>query len=489
MDGKPGAHGSLQSSEAQQSIAQRLIRIPPIYLTTLGVIAGDGLGNLHLCVPLWAAMVATVVAAALFLLKRPLPGIAIAWFGLVFAAILPVSHLLSPDPGPQTVRRFPDGARVTLDGWIVREPEPQGGGRTYLYVDLEDCGIVGSPMLPTTGLVRITALGQLALRVGDKLRASGKLRFPRNEGDEDEFDYRAWLMRQGIAATIVAAPSRLDSTAPITVIAHRNAFPQDLLQTARERIAKLIDATLGYPENAEMRAVIIGDRGGIDERLRQPFALTGMAHLLVISGLHLGLVASAAFVAARLMEAAFPSLMVLGYGNKIAAGAAIMAATGYAAIAGGHVSTIRALVMVIAFALAILLDRARELLASLALAALLLCLAMPGSTADIGFQLSFMSVGVILLGMRRFRAWWRHYANPLSVRRERSRIRSAAELVYGYFALSFWAMLGTAPLTAFHFNQFSLVGLVANPIVVPIMGLGAVAFGLVAAGCSFIYLR
>jgi len=343
--------------------------------------------------------------------------------------------------------------------------------------------------VPATGLVRVTALGPEAFRVGDKLRVSGKIRFPRNDGDEDEFDYRAWLMRQGIAATIVAPPSRFDSPPSIIVIGHRHAFPDILLQTVRERIGEFIDATLRYPENAEMRALIIGDRGGIDERLRQPFALTGMAHLLVISGLHLGIIASAAFLLTRIVTAAFPALMALGYANKIAAGAALGVVSAYAAIAGGHVSTVRAFVMVLAFALAILLDRSRELLASLALAALIICFAIPGSTADIGFQLSFASVGVILLGMRRFNTWWRwRYANPLSVRTEQSHAASAAEWVVGYFAVSFWAMVGTAPLTAFHFNQFSLVGLVANAVVVPIMGFGAVVTGLVAAACSFIYL-
>jgi competence protein ComEC len=223
--------------------------------------------------------------------------------------------------------------------------------------------------------------------------------------------------------------------------------------------------------------------------LRQRFALTGMAHLLVISGLHLGFVATATFLSVRLVMAVFPTLMALGYANKIAAGAALVVVSAYAAIAGGHVSTIRALIMVLTFALAILLDRSRELMASLALAALIICLAIPGSTADIGFQLSFASVGVILLGMRRFRAWWRwHYANPLGVRTERSRIGGVAEWLCSYLAVSFWAMIGTAPLTAFHFNQFSLVGMIANPVVVPIMGFGAVAFGLVATACCFIYV-
>ena len=212
-----------------------------------------------------------------------------------------------------------------------------------------------------------------------------------------------------------------------------------------------------------------------------------MAHLLVISGLHLGFVAMAAFMLARALMGFFPALMALGYANKVAAASSAIAVCAYAAIAGHHVSTIRALVMVLSYALAILLDRSRELVSSLALAALIICLAIPGSTADIGFQLSFASVAVILLGMRRFAAWWRwRYMNPLAPRSERSRLNIAGEAVAGYVAVSFWAMIGTAPLTAFHFNQFSMVGLIANAVVVPIMGFGSVICGLVAAILSFI---
>jgi competence protein ComEC len=488
-NGRVGLRQPQEIQPANETARRLLLQTPPLYLSTFALISGNALGNSHVFIPLWVALGAASVAAVLFLAKRPLPAMAIALLGLVSAATVPVRHLLVPDRSSQTVRRFPDGAYVTFEGWVVREPEPQVGERTYLYLDLENGGRPTSAIIPVTGLVRVTALGQVAIRVGDRLRVSGKIRFPRNDGDVDEFDYRAWLMRQGIAATIVAAPSRFDSTPALAVIGHREIFPDSLLQRVRERIARFIDETLRYPENAEMRALIIGYRGGIDEHLREPFALTGMAHLLVISGLHLGLVAAAAFVSTRLLMALFPPLMVLGYANKIAAGTAIIAVCAYAAIAGDHVSTIRALVMVLAFALAILLDRSRELLSSLALAALIICFALPGSTADIGFQLSFVCVGVILLGMRRFTSWWRwHYANPLSAQKERSRIASAAEWFCGYLAVSFWAMVGTAPLTAFHFNQFSIVGMVANPIVVPVMGFGAVVCGLAAAVCSFIYL-
>jgi competence protein ComEC len=203
--------------------------------------------------------------------------------------------------------------------------------------------------------------------------------------------------------------------------------------------------------------------------------------------LHLGFVAAAAFFLGRWMMQLFPALMARGYGNMMAAAAAALAATAYASIAGGHVSTIRALLMVLAYTVAILIDRSRELLASVALAALIICIALPGSTADIGFQLSFASVMVILLGMRRFAAWWRARMRSPTIEAGASRIDAIAESIAGYVAVSFWALIGTAPLTAFHFNQFSFVGLIANAVVVPIMGFGSVICGLLAAALSFLW--
>ncbi len=465
-----------------------LLRTPPLYLTTAALLGGDALGNLNIFVPLWMALIAVIVCACLFLLRLRALGMLAALVGLVSAATLPLHDLLEPESGPQTLRRFSDGDRVTLEGWITREPENQPDNRAYLFVDVQKGARSTFALRPVRGRVRVTVLRPCALRVGDQVIVSGKIRFPRNQGNENEFDYQAWLMRQGIAATLIAIPSRSAPMPPVRIVGHRRAFPGGALQSIRDQIGAFIDRTLAPPERAEMRALVIGDRGEIDQRLRQPFALTGMAHLLVISGLHLGFVAGSVFFLVRLLFTPFARLSALGYTNKIAAAAAALAVAGYAAIAGGHVSTTRALIMVVTFALAIVLDRAQELLASLALAAMVICIAIPGSTADIGFQLSFASVAVIILGMRRFLAWWRwHYANPLGTRGERSQPALVMEWLGSYVAVSFWAMVGTAPLTAFHFNQFSLVGLVANPVVVPIMGFGAVIGGLVAAACRFIY--
>src|SRR5262249_39067585 len=153
-----------------------------------------------------------------------------------------------------------------------------------------------------------------------------------------------------------------------------------------------------------------------------------------------GFVAAAIFAALRLLViVAAPGLASRGWANKLAAIGASIAVCAYTAVAGHHVSTVRAMVMVLAYMLAIILDRAGEAIASLALAAIVICLILPGSTAEISFQLSFASVLAILLGMNRFAAW-------MKMRRRRGRLPAEAdargwvlaERPVGYLAVSFW---------------------------------------------------
>ena len=455
---------------------------------TLAVVVGDALGNAGGFVPVWLATAVGATAAVTFLCGQRAAGMVLALLAMAGAATASVRPLLEPVNGPTSLNRFADDAVVTVEGYLIRATERVAGerDRQRLYLRVERAGAPAAPLAPTAGVVRITTDNARRFQIGDQLRVTSRIRFPRNDGNPGEFDYRGWLLRDGITATTFAAPGPGDPT-PLRLVGHRRFIFATPVEAIRERIGAFIDANLKYPANAELRALIIGDRGGIGEPLRQRFALTGMAHLLVISGLHLGFVAAAAFFLVRSLTGLLPAVMARGYANKIAAAAAAVAVCAYAAIAGHHVSTIRALVMVLSYALAIMIDRSRELISSLALAALIICLALPASTADIGFQLSFASVLVILLGMRRFAAWWRwRYMNPLAPPAQRSRLNVAAEVIVGYLAVSFWALLGTAPLTAFHFNQFSMVGLIANAVVVPIMGFGVVTCGLLAAALSFV---
>jgi competence protein ComEC len=459
-------------------------RIPPIYAVAIAVVVGDALGNFHLTVSPWLALAVAGVALSALLASRRMFGLAVTYVAIALAANVAVANLLEPPRDAASLSSFVNGSRATIEGRVYRETEHEAYG-DRLYVAVQRAAEQGTPMSAVHGDVRVAVLGGGIFKLGDEIRLSARIHFPRNYGNPGEFDYVGLLARDGVDATMTAANKSLGS-AIFQIIGHRSSFPASQIESIRTHIGELFDRNLAYPENAEMRALVIGDQGEIEEPLRQTFARTGMAHLLVISGLHLSIVAAVVFAAARLAMMLLPGFANRGYANKVAALAAMIAVCAYASIAGHHVSTVRALVMVLAYMLAVAIDRSREAIASLALAAIVICVALPGSTADIGFQLSFASVIAIVLGMRRFAAWFARRKRLGRLRGEPSSPRwRFLEAPVGYLAVSFWAMIATAPLTAYHFNQFAVVGLIANAVVVPIMAVGATVSGLVAAALSF----
>ncbi len=459
---------------------------PPIYAVALAIVAGDALGNFHVVVSTWMAVPIAFLALAAMLAGRTTLGLLTAYLAIAIAATASVANVLATPTQLNSIRTLADSSPVTIEGRLFRETEREAYGER-VYVAVERATERGGALQSMRGTVRVAVLGGGNFRLGDEIRLSARIHFPHNYGNPREFDYAGEMARERIDATMTAPQNSL-GTPTFQLIGYRPSFPTTEIESIRNHIGAFFDRNLSYPENAEMRALVIGDRGEIGEPLRQTFARTGMAHLLVISGLHLSIVAATIFAVVRLAMMALPALANRGYANKAAAVAAMLAVCGYASIAGHHVSTVRALVMVLAYMLAVTIDRSSEAIASLALAAIVICFALPGSTADIGFQLSFASVIAIVLGMGRFAAWFARRKRLGRLAGEPpSRGWRFAEVALGYFAVSFWAMVGTAPLTAFDFNQFSIVGLVANAVVVPIMAFGATVSGLVAAGLSFFW--
>ncbi len=459
-------------------------QFPPIYAVAIAILAGDALGNFHIAVPLGLALGVGALSLGAFLAARRTLGLAAAYIALALAATAAVTNVLAPPRAAQDIAAMADGSRVTIEGRVYRETEHEAYG-DRIYITVEQAAEQGATMAASNGNVRVAVLGGGDFRLGDQIRLTARIHFPRNYGNPGEFDYAGLMAREGIDARMTA-PNKSLGSPRFQIIGHRSSFPASRIESMRMRVGEFFDRNLAYPENAEMRALVIGDQSEIGEPLRQTFARTGMAHLLVISGLHLSIVAAAMFAGARLAMMLLPGLANRGYANKVAAIAAMLAVCTYASIAGHHVSTARALVMVLAYMLAVAIDRSREAIASLALAAIVICVALPGSTADIGFQLSFASVIAIVFGMRRFAAWFARRKRLGMLRGEPTLPRwRFLEAGIGYLAVSFWAMVGTAPLTAYHFNQFAIVGLVANAVVVPIMAFGATISGLIAAAVSF----
>jgi competence protein ComEC len=460
------------------------VRCPPIYVVAIAVAIGDVFGNLGFDAPVSIAIGLSIGAFGLFLARVPSVAVAMAALAIAVAMTEPVHQMMQPAFDALNIRNFPEGSMLIVEGRLVREAD-RFPDKMRLYVAIERAWQEGAREDSAHGFIRLTMLHPDAFRLCDRVRFQGRIRFPRNFGDPGEFDYEGFMRREGIDATMLAVKG--NRLAEVEVLAHHPVFPGSAIEEIRTHIAAFIDRNLDDSAAAEMRALIIGDRGGIDEKMHETFGRTGLAHLLVISGLHLSMVGATVFGLVRLIMLMFPAIALRGWANKLAAIAAAIVVLTYASIAGHHVSTSRALIMVLAYMFAVVIDRAREGVASLALACIIICVAIPGSSADVGFELSFASVLTIILGMRRYAAWLeRRRADRVGI--ATSQVEQAWEWALGYVGVSFWAMLGVAPLTALYFNQFSIVGLIANAVVVPIMGLGGTVIGLAAAAMSFVWM-
>jgi competence protein ComEC len=316
---------------------------------------------------------------------------------------------------------------------------------------------------------------------GDVLHLSVRLRTPRNFHTPGSFDYEGYLARQGIYLSAF-----LWDDSAVTRIGTQGSRIRSWIEYTRRRIGSFFDSSLDPQTAAVLRALIIGDEGRIGKDLREAFSRAGVAHVLSISGLHIGLVAAAAYGAWWWLLGWSRYLLLRFSMPKLAALLTIPPVLVYASLAGGKVATWRSTVMVLVYLFAILIDRRQEVYRSLALAALLISLLWPGAVLEISFQLSFLAVLSILLGMEHFSSWWSKWREKqwfaLHPRWERT-------LRWGttYIAVSVFALFGTAPITAAYFNQVAWAGLFANLLVVPLLGSLAVLLGLSAAGLSFLH--
>ncbi len=246
------------------------------------------------------------------------------------------------------------------------------------------------------------------------------------------------------------------------------------IQNWRERIRLAFLASTTGPGSAILQAMTLGEEGGLTDDMRESFMAAGVTHIISISGSHLGMVAIFCFGLMRIMLRLLPErhyhrLTLRADPKKIAAWLTLPFLIFYTLLAGGQVATIRSLIMLSAALAAIVLDRDKALIHSLALAALFILVASPQAVFDISFQLSFISVlaigSVVML--------WNELRPPAGSRFARFR-NSALLLVL----VSLSATLATAPLVAHYFNQVSLVGVISNMVVVPLAGFIIVPLGL-----------
>ena len=364
------------------------------------------------------------------------------------APIFPSNHVI----------HFADGKKYWIEGILLK-----------IYTHKKRVKII----LQTTkisdqkvcGLIRVTVyakernkIPECKFQKHDQIKIHAKLKKPRNFNNPGGFDYQRYLAFKKIWVT-----SNLnDSNIKLTQKYDKPYFDLDQI---RKKIAAFIDHESKTKKvNAIIKALIIGDRSGISSEQRQIFNRSGTSHLLAISGLHIGIIATVSFLFFKWLAAQFNELLWRGLVFKTAAVLSIFPVIGYGLLAGMSPSTQRAVVMVCIF----LWWRKAEAINSLGIAATIILMINPPGLFSISFQLSFAAVGVILYGLHLIPAG--EFKSNFG-----DRVR---QWFFGSTIVSLLAILGTLPVTMRYFNQVPMMSLVSNLICIPLIGFAVVPLGL-----------
>src|SRR5256886_12166119 len=253
------------------------------------------------------------------------------------------------------------------------------------------------------------------------------------------------------------------------------------MEAWRDRIRRAAVATLTGSALGIYLGIIVGDSGYLNPEVRDASMATAPVPILSISGPHLGLIAFLSFVVIKGLCRRLPPVWLLALSRRItptrlAALVTIAPVTFYTLLAGAEVATVRSLVMILIFLLAVWLGYEQNLLLALASAALLILLHDPHALFEISFQLSYLSVLAIALVLR-----WRTSEAPTGIPAPDAPGREALTWFLEYVWITGGVTLATIPLVAYHFNQIAWLGLLANLLVVPLAGLLLVPMGLGSA--------
>jgi competence protein ComEC len=441
----------------------------PVIPLSLALAAGIMLGDrLHGCAATALVILLAAIARLVVLLKRDRSARWAPLWALLAAGYLAMVPWASPAHGPGHVAHYVDSGYWRIQGTVIDSPSIRFD-RMRLFVNVERLSR-DAVSRPVHGRIRLTVMGQVRLEAGDRLSFAAKIRSFRNFRNPGGFDYRRYMAFQGIggSAWVRAEKLKRDGHVPRSAI-HR------MIHGLRRRLSRLIDAAGGAgtaDEKAVLKALVYGDRSGIDSGLRQRFNRAGVGHLLAISGLHVGIVASVVFGCLCWILSFFPPLLWRGWGRQWAAAISIVPVLAYGMLAGMSASTQRAEIMVTVFLAALILGRGQDLLNTLAVAALLILALCPPALFSISFQLSFAAVLAIVYGFEKIAAV-RHDADSTAAGAGRRLIR--------FVMVSALAIAGTLPVVLLHFNQTSTVGIAANLLLIPLVGFAAVPAGLLSA--------
>ncbi|MFC0243148.1 ComEC/Rec2 family competence protein [Rhodopseudomonas telluris] len=423
-----------------------------------------------------ACVVATAFAAAAFLLRRTRAFPAVLLIAALTAGFATVSLKAWRIAHPVLDKPVQSAA---LKGFVEAREERERTDRFVLRIAELDA----SGRAPALHRVRISVRKGTAPAVGSFVSLKARLQPPLSPLRPGSYDFGRDLYFQDIAASgfALGAITALDPPAEGGWRLRYAAIMQGL----RDGIDARIRAVLGGDQRAIATALLTGKRDAISTPINDAMFISGLGHVLSISGYHMAVVAGVVFFVVRALLALIPALTVTFPIKKVAAAAALVAAAFYLLLSGAEVATQRSFLMTAVVLMAVMVDRRAITFRTLAIAALIVLLVAPEALVHPSFQMSFAAtlglVALVQIGMPTL------FARADSSAAARAALWGGREIVTLALA-SLVAGLATMPYAAYHFHRITPYGVIANLLAMPmvsavvmpagLLGLAAMPFGL-----------
>jgi competence protein ComEC len=421
--------------------------------------------------PVWwltAAVAAAALTAAVRLRARPAGfplavGCAAIAAGFATAAVKSrvVDHaiLLAPAHG------------VSISGFVETREERERSDRIVVRV----ATIEAARLAEKPERVRLTVRKGTAPDVGAFISLKARLNPPASPFRPGGYDLARDLYFQGIGATGVAL-GRIEVLPPPVAPGLALQFATTIA-AIRDGIDQRIRAAVPGDAGSIASALITGRRDALSAPVFDAMYISGVGHVLSISGYHMAVVAGVVFFIVRAALALF-STLALGHPiKKWAAAAAFAAATFYLALSGAEVATQRSYIMTAVVLIGVMADRPALTLRTIAVAALAVMLIVPEAVVHPSFQMSFAATLALIATCEGGLPWAAGAVNtPLAARIALWGLRELAVLALASLVAGF----ATTPYAAYHFHRMAPYGVIANLLAMPVISAVAMPAGLLA---------
>jgi competence protein ComEC len=331
--------------------------------------------------------------------------------------------------------------------------------------------------------VRLSVRKGTAPAVGSFVELKARLQPPLAPLRPGSYDFGRDMYFAGIGASgfVTGAIKTVDPPDSGGLSLRYAAFMQGLRDAIDARIRTALDGD----RRAIATALLTGRRDAISAPVNDAMFISGLGHVLSISGYHMAVVAGVVFFAVRALLALIPRLTTGFPIKKWSAAAALVAAAFYLLLSGAEVATQRSFFMTAVVLIAIVVDRRAVTFRTLAVAAMIVLTIAPEALVHPSFQMSFAAtlglVALVQIGMPHL------FAAPDNSATARVALWGGREIAMLALA-SLVAGLATTPYAAFHFHRIAPYGVLANLAAMPVVSalvMPAGLFGLAAMPFGF----